>query len=202
MAKIWIAALALLAMAGGVQAQMTASPYQPADKALQEHLQKPYSGDVDADFMGRMMAQHEAGIERAKVALAQSKDAKVRLMAGDLLKSLNTELQEMKDWMSQHGMKPQAAAPAPMPLALPAATPPALSNADKMRAAATLPTPVPVSASKVVTASLPPVDAISDTMALNELSPAAGPEKLPGMPIPEQDIENAPPVMEFLDDVL
>ena len=174
----------MMALAAGAHAQTATEAFGTVDKALTEKLAIPYTGDVDLDFMNRMLAQHDAAIERAKTVLADSTDAKVRMMAGDMLKTLHADQRVMKEWLALHGPKPQAALPAPMPKAEPAV--------EAMKAAA----PLPVSPSHIVTPSvvpvrvsdsIPPTDIISDSLAV------------PEVPAPHEAIENTAPKMEFLD---
>ncbi|RYG62196.1 MAG: DUF305 domain-containing protein [Alphaproteobacteria bacterium] len=192
--------LVILMMLGtviGVQAQVSpTSAYEAIDKTLTEKLRLPYGGDVDVDFLTRMIAQHDAAIERSKAAIANSTDAKVRMMAGDMLKTLHADQRVMKEWLALHGPKPAAAAPAPLPKALPQTTT-TITTTEKMRIAATL----PVSTTLVVTPTVLPTAVVSSTYVIVEtVSPSVvAPQAMPELPAHDAEIENTAPVMEFLD---
>ncbi|RYG61836.1 MAG: DUF305 domain-containing protein [Alphaproteobacteria bacterium] len=192
-----LAMLMMLGMAVGAQAQVSqTSVYEAIDKTLTEKLRQPYGGDVDVDFLTRMIAQHDAAIERSKAAIANSTDAKVRMMAGDMLKTLHAEQRTMKEWLAMHGPKAAAAAPAPLPKALPQTTT-TITTTEKMRIAATL----PVSTTLVVTPTVSPTAAVSSTYSVVEtVSPTmVAPQAMPELPAHDAEIENTAPVMEFLD---
>ncbi len=189
----FLAILAMLAIATGAQAQVSATEiYEGIDKALVGKLQQPYGGDVDVDFLTRMLAQHDAAIERAKAVLANSSDAKIRMMAGDMLKTLHADQRIMKDWLTLHGPAQQVAQPAPLPKALLQAV-----QTDKVR----VPAPALISSSKVASPSIPPTDLISSTIAATAMVSLSTvePEAMPELPAPDAEIENTAPVMEFLD---
>ncbi len=163
-------------MAGAVHAQ---GAVEDTAGAVQAQAATP---EADTALVSLMVERHEAALEQAKTLLASSSDAKVRMMASDMMKTLNADLRTLKEWLTLNGAPPAMAQPAPLPAAMP--------QADKMKVAATRPHP--------------------HKTPLADIAPAAGPATplsrvqtdttaLPAVPPATEDIENAAPVMEFLD---
>lgn len=90
----------------------TASAFQVIDDVRAEN------GDADLLYIQTTIARNEAAIEAAKTILKSSFDADVRMLAGDSLKSHDTELRALKAWLNLYGPKdttPVAAQPVPAP---------------------------------------------------------------------------------------
>jgi uncharacterized protein (DUF305 family) len=67
--------------------------------------------DPDVAFMQGMLAHHRGAVEMSEVAQKYGKDAKVRELAGRIIKAQQGEIAEMEAWLKERG-KPVAAAPA------------------------------------------------------------------------------------------
>ena len=61
------------------------------------------SGSDDADFVGLMLAHHQAAIDMARVELAQGKDPQMRRLAQEIITDQQSEIDLMQLWLKQHG---------------------------------------------------------------------------------------------------
>jgi len=60
------------------------------------------SGDVDHDFAMMMKMHHQSALDMANVQLQQGKDAKMRSMAKDIIKSQTKEIKEFDKWLAKN----------------------------------------------------------------------------------------------------
>ena len=63
----------------------------------------PYSGNADVDFIKRMIPLHQGAVDMAKVVLAFGKDAEVKKVAEDLIKTNEAEIATMQVWLKKQG---------------------------------------------------------------------------------------------------
>jgi uncharacterized protein (DUF305 family) len=111
--KIAVALAALaapaMAFAEDMKMDMKASGGTPADKAFMTSMQtmmknmdvKP-TGKTDKDFVTMMMPHHQGAVDMAKVELQYGKDPMLLKMAGDIVKSQEQEIGEMKAWLAKN----------------------------------------------------------------------------------------------------
>lgn len=98
-------------------ASEAAAPQNEAQQAYAAVNARMHEGmaSIDADpdvaFMQGMLAHHRGAVEMSEVALKYGKDAKVRDLAGRIIKAQQGEIAEMEAWLKERG-KPVAAAPA------------------------------------------------------------------------------------------
>lgn len=116
---------ALLASACNQHEDEAAKPAASEAAAPQNEAQQAYAAvnarmhegmaSIDADpdvaFMQGMLAHHRGAVEMSEVAQKYGKDAKVRDLAGRIIKAQQGEIAEMEAWLKERG-KPVAAAPA------------------------------------------------------------------------------------------
>ncbi len=162
----------------------TASAFQVIDDTRAENR------DEDLMYIQAAVARNEAAIEAAKAILKTSFDADVRMLAGDSLKTHDTELRTLKAWLQLHGPKAVAAPAQPAPV-----TPP------KVVATATEPAEtVPVMAMPV-SPSLPdaPVKPLPAATEVTITTPRAvsDTDPLPGAHLSMNPVEE--PTMQLLD---
>ena len=59
------------------------------------------SGDIDHDFAIMMKMHHQSALDMANIQLQQGKDAKLRSMARDIIKSQKKEIKEFDRWLAK-----------------------------------------------------------------------------------------------------
>ncbi len=62
-----------------------------------------FTGQADVDFMKGMIPHHEGAVDMAKVVLAFGKDAELRKLADDVIRTQNEEITLMRDWLKKNG---------------------------------------------------------------------------------------------------
>ncbi len=60
------------------------------------------SGDIDHDFAMMMKMHHQSALDMANIQLQQGKDAKMRSMAKDIIKSQTKEIKEFDKWLAKN----------------------------------------------------------------------------------------------------
>ena len=63
----------------------------------------PFSGNADVDFIKRMISHHQGAVDMAKVVLAFGKDAEVKKVAEDVIKTNEAEIATMQEWLKKQG---------------------------------------------------------------------------------------------------
>ena len=72
----------------------------------------PYSGNADVDFINRMIPLHRGAVDMAKVVLAFGKDAEVKKVAEDVIKTNEAEIATMQEWLKNRASRVLARMPA------------------------------------------------------------------------------------------
>ena len=97
-------------MMGGDMAMQPKGDSGPSSQALNGLLAKmnaemalPFSGNADVDFLRRMISLHKGAVDMAKVVLAFDKDAEVKKVAEDVIKTNEAELVTMQEWLKKQG---------------------------------------------------------------------------------------------------
>lgn len=90
---------------GGMMMQQHAGMmHGPADQAYMHSMMgmhqgmaaHPMTGDADHDFMAMMIPHHQAAINMAKAELRYGKNAKLRAMAQNIIKTQQAEIDQMR----------------------------------------------------------------------------------------------------------
>jgi uncharacterized protein (DUF305 family) len=89
---------------GGMMQQHAGMMHGPADQAYMRSMMgmhrgmeaHPMTGDADHDFMAMMIPHHQAAINMAKAELQYGKNAKLRAMAQDIIKTQQAEIEQMQ----------------------------------------------------------------------------------------------------------
>jgi len=75
---------------------------QKSMKGMKDMESMPMTGDIDHDFAMMMKKHHESAVEMANVELKHGKDATLRNMAKDIIKSQKKEINEFDQWLAKH----------------------------------------------------------------------------------------------------
>ena len=78
--------------------------YKAAHHRMMAAMDRPYTGDPDADLRIQMIPHHEGAIDMARVALAHAKDPWTRQLAESIIVEQQREIAEMRAWLAQRGI--------------------------------------------------------------------------------------------------
>ena len=71
-------------------------------KGMKDMESMSSSGDTDRDFAMMMKKHHQSALDMAEVELKLGKDAKLRGMAKNIIKSQKKEIKEFDEWLAKH----------------------------------------------------------------------------------------------------
>ncbi|MGI4794338.1 MAG: CopM family metallochaperone, partial [Janthinobacterium lividum] len=86
----------------GATSDAATTGYRQAMKSMMEHMDTPYSGNPDRDFVVGMLPHHQGAIDMAEVELKYGRDPALRAMARDVIASQGKEQQFMRAWLAKH----------------------------------------------------------------------------------------------------
>ncbi len=93
----------------GMQMQTQDGDAAPSSKAFKQANEKmmhgmavPLSGDADRDFVAAMIPHHQGAVEMARIELRYGKDAELRRLATNIVRSQDKEIAQMKTWQTRH----------------------------------------------------------------------------------------------------
>ena len=97
-------------MMGGGMAMQPKGDSGPSSQALNGLIAKmnadmalPFSGNADVDFVKRMISHDQGAVDMAKVVLAFGKDAEVKKVAEDVIKTNEADIATMQEWLKKQG---------------------------------------------------------------------------------------------------
>jgi uncharacterized protein (DUF305 family) len=90
---------------GNADSTPSTKAFMAADEEMMKHMDAPYSGDPDQDFVSHMIAHHQGAIDMAEVELKYGKDPELRKSAAEIIQAQDKEIALMKQWQSKHPTK-------------------------------------------------------------------------------------------------
>ncbi len=84
-------------------AATSAKAFTEVNARMHADMTMNFTGNADVDFMKGMIPHHEGAVAMAKVVLQFGKDAELRKLAGDVVRTQNEEVTIMRDWLKKAG---------------------------------------------------------------------------------------------------
>lgn len=88
---------------GGADAEEAKKAYTEVNAKMHKDMTMTFSGKADVDFMKGMIPHHEGAVDMARVVLKFGKDAELRKLADDVVRTQNEEITMMRDWLRKNG---------------------------------------------------------------------------------------------------
>lgn len=79
--------------------------YRAANDKMHKDMDIAFTGDADADFARGMIPHHQGAVDMAKIVLQYGKDPEIRKLAEDVVRSQETEIKFMREWLAKRGTK-------------------------------------------------------------------------------------------------
>ena len=76
--------------------------YRAAMESMMQHMEAPYTGDADHDFVTGMLPHHQGAVDMAKVELQYGRDPALKKLARDIIASQTKEQAFMRAWLARH----------------------------------------------------------------------------------------------------
>jgi uncharacterized protein (DUF305 family) len=89
--------------ATGPSSEAAKKAYADVNARMHSDMTIPFSSNPDVDFMKGMIPHHEGAVAMAKVLLEYGKDAELRKLADDIIRSQNDEVIMMRGWLKKAG---------------------------------------------------------------------------------------------------
>lgn len=89
--------------APSADAAAVAKAFTEANAKMHGDMTMSYTGNADVDFMKGMIPHHEGAVAMARVLLQFGKDAELRKLAENVVRSQNEEITLMRAWLKKAG---------------------------------------------------------------------------------------------------
>ncbi len=89
-------------LTAGPDAAAATKAYADVSARMHATMTMTFSGKADIDFMTGMIPHHEGAVDMAKVLLQFGKDAELRKLADDVIRTQNEEIAMMRDWLKKN----------------------------------------------------------------------------------------------------
>ena len=70
---------------------------------MHKDMDVAFTGDADADFARGMIPHHQGAVDMAKIVLQHGKDPEIRKLAEEVVRSQETEIKFMREWLAKRG---------------------------------------------------------------------------------------------------
>jgi uncharacterized protein (DUF305 family) len=87
----------------------SSAAYRAAMATMMQHMETPYTGNADYDFVTGMLPHHQGAVDMAKIELQYGHDPALKALARTIIASQTKEQAFMQSWLARHPM----AAPKP-----------------------------------------------------------------------------------------
>ena len=79
--------------------------YRAVNDKMHKDMDIAFTGDADADFARGMIPHHQGAVDMAKIVLQHGKDPAIRKLAEDVVRTQETEIKFMREWLAKRGAK-------------------------------------------------------------------------------------------------
>jgi uncharacterized protein (DUF305 family) len=90
-------------LSAGSDAVEVTKAYTEINAKMHKDMTMTFTDKADVDFMKGMVPHHEGAVDMAKVLLKFGKDAELRKLADDVVRTQNEEITMMQDWLKKNG---------------------------------------------------------------------------------------------------
>jgi uncharacterized protein (DUF305 family) len=87
----------------GADAAAVKKAFEEVNTKMGADMTMTFTGRADVDFMKGMIPHHEGAVAMAKVLLQFGKDAELRKLADDVIRTQNEEITMMREWLRKNG---------------------------------------------------------------------------------------------------
>ncbi len=89
--------------AAGLDAAVVKKAFEEVNAKMHADMTMTFTARADVDFMRGMIPHHEGAVAMAKVLLRYGKDAELRKLADEVIRTQNEEITTMRDWLRRNG---------------------------------------------------------------------------------------------------
>lgn len=77
--------------------------FQEANDKMHRDMNIAFTGDADADFARGMIPHHQGAVDMARIVLQHGKDAEIRKLAEEVIRTQEAEMKMMREWLAKRG---------------------------------------------------------------------------------------------------
>lgn len=81
----------------------SAEAYRKAAERMHADMTMTLTGDADLDFAKGMIPHHRGAVDMARVELEYGRDAEMRRLASDVVRTQEKEISQMRTWIERRG---------------------------------------------------------------------------------------------------
>lgn len=88
---------------GGTDAVIVKAAYTDVNTRMHKDMTMAFTSNPDKDFMMGMIPHHVGAVDMAKILLQYGRDAELRKLGDDVVRTQNEEIALMRDWLKKNG---------------------------------------------------------------------------------------------------